>query len=59
LAIFSIYLLLVLIKRALIFIYDFINANRIIYLKVMLPRNDSKMDREQGKEIAKDMKEKI
>lgn len=35
------------------------NARRIIYLKVSLPRNDSRQDREQEKEIAKDMKEKI
>jgi hypothetical protein len=31
----------------------------MVYLKVMLPRNDGKGDREQQKEIAKDMKEKI
>lgn len=35
------------------------NANRVLYLKVILPRNDAKSDREQEKEIAKDMKEKI
>lgn len=40
-------------------VYELINAPRMIYLKVSLPRNDSKQDREQGKEIAKDMKEKI
>lgn len=39
--------------------YAFLNANRMVYLKVILPRWDSKMDRDQGKEIAKDMKEKI
>lgn len=39
--------------------YAFLNANRMIYLKVILPRGDSKMARDQGKEIAKDMKEKI
>ena len=40
-------------------LYDFVNSHRIIYLKVSLPRNDSRQDREQEKEIAKDMKEKI
>lgn len=30
-----------------------------MYVKVILPRNDAKSDREQEKEIAKDMKEKI
>jgi hypothetical protein len=31
----------------------------MIYLKVMLPRGEGKIDREQEKELAKDMKEKI
>jgi len=35
------------------------NVGRTIYLKVMLPRGEGKLDREQEKEIAKDMKEKI
>ena len=48
-----------LIKQWLKFFYDVINAHRIIYLKITLPRNDSKQDREQEKEIAKDMKEMI
>ena len=48
-----------LVQKGLQFLYDVMNANRIIYLKIMLPRNDSKQDREQGKELAKDMKEKI
>ena len=39
--------------------YAFIHHNRMIYMKVLLPRWDSKTDREQAKEIAKDMKEKI
>jgi len=47
------------IKKWLILFYDLFNFKRMIYLKVMLPRNDSKSDREQDKEIAKDMKEKI
>ena len=48
-----------LIRYAIAFLYDVINAHRIIYLKVLLPRGDSKLDREQSKELAKDMKEKI
>jgi len=52
-------ILFAIIKKALIFFYDIVNAHRIVYLKVMLPRNDSKEDRDQDKEIAKDMKEKI
>lgn len=41
------------------YIYSFLNTNRMIYLKVMLPKVDGKTDREQEKEIAKDMKEKV
>ncbi len=48
-----------LIHYFLIFIYDVVNAKRMIYLKVLLPRWDWKLDRERAKEIAKDMKEKI
>jgi len=47
-----------LIRKLLHFCYDVVNAHRMIYLKVMFPRNDGKSDREQQKEIAKDMKEK-
>ena len=39
--------------------YAFLNSHRLIFLKVLLPRWDGKSDREQEKEIAKDMKEKI
>ena len=39
--------------------YSFLHHGRMIYMKVLLPRWDSKTDREQAKEIAKDMKEKI
>jgi hypothetical protein len=46
-------------KYGVAFLYDVINARRIVYLKVLLPRGDSKADREQSKELAKDMKEKI
>ncbi|MDR2540746.1 MAG: hypothetical protein LBD11_02970 [Candidatus Peribacteria bacterium] len=46
-------------QRALRYGYAFLNAHRLIFLKVLLPRGDGKADREQEKEIAKDMKEKI
>jgi len=64
--IFSRFLILILIvlvfrvlKYWLRYLYSFMNQHRFVYLKVMLPRWDDKMDREQAKEIAKDMKEKI
>ena len=41
------------------YLYWFCNSQRLIFLKVLLPRWDWKSDREQEKEIAKDMKEKI
>jgi hypothetical protein len=46
-------------KVFLRYLYWFCNAHRIVFLKVLLPRWDGKSDREQEKEIAKDMKEKI
>ena len=46
-------------NKFLRYLYAFLNAHRIIFLKVLLPRWDAKSDREQEKEIAKDMKEKI
>jgi len=46
-------------RKLVSFLYDVTNASRVLYLKVILPRNDGKSDREQDKEIAKDMKEKI
>lgn len=42
-----------------IFFYDVLNAHRMVYLKVLQTRGDSKVDREANKELAKDMKEKI
>lgn len=42
-----------------IFFYDVRNADRMIYLRVLQTRGDSKVDREVSKELAKDMKEKI
>lgn len=59
LAVVAVILLWKLIKYVIAFLYDVLNAHRIVYLKVLLPRGDSKMDREQSKELAKDMKEKI
>ncbi len=58
------WIVLILIIRYLIkylsrFFYDVLNAHRIMYMKVILPRGDSKSDRDQQKEIAKDMNEKI
>jgi len=46
-------------RRFLRYAYAFCNSRRLIFLKVLLPRWDGKSDREQEKEIAKDMKEKI
>lgn len=40
-------------------LYDLFNADRMVYMKVILPRWDSKSDREVSHEISKDMKEKI
>lgn len=54
-----IYLIWKTIKYGSRYVYSFINQSRFVYLKVMLPRWDNKLDREQDKELAKDMKEKI
>lgn len=48
-----------LLKFFLSFAYDVMNSARLRYLKVLVPRGDGKLDREQAKEIAKDMNEKI
>jgi len=48
-----------LLRRFLRYSYAFCNSHRLKFLKVLLPRWDGKTDREQEKEIAKDMKEKI
>ncbi len=58
-SIIVILLLSIIIKQMLRFFYDVFNSKRIIYLKVLLPRGQSKLDREQEKELARDMKEKI
>lgn len=52
-------LMLIIIRNMLRFFYDVFNSRRIVYLKILLPRGQSKLDREQEKELAKDMKEKI
>jgi len=52
-------LLLIITKQILRFFYDVFNSGRIRYLKIIFPRWQSKLDREQEKELAKDMKEKI
>ncbi|MDR2416377.1 MAG: hypothetical protein LBD75_07455 [Candidatus Peribacteria bacterium] len=52
-------ILFLLIERACRYGYAFFNSHRLVFLKVLLPRGDGKADREQEKEIAKDMKEKI
>jgi len=49
----------IIIKRILIIFYDLFHVSRMIYFKVILPRGEGKIDREQEKELAKDMKEKI
>ena len=41
------------------FIYDVLNKHRVEYIKVVMPRLDTKSDREREKDISKDMKEKI
>lgn len=47
------------IQRGLALLYDILNAHRIVYLKISLPRSEGREEREQEREIAKDMKEKI
>jgi TraM recognition site of TraD and TraG len=41
------------------FFYDVLNARRLTYLRITLPRWDDKISREQAKDVAKDMKEKL
>lgn len=53
------YTLFVLIRKLLVLWYDVLNRHRIVWLKVRTPRWDGKVDMEQNKELAKDMKEKI
>ena len=53
------YLFLRSLKGILQISYDYLNSKRLVYLKVTLPRGDSKSDREKERELSKDMKEKI
>ncbi len=46
-------------QYALTIMYDVLQVKRMVYFRVILPRGDSKNDREKEKELAKDMKEKI
>lgn len=55
----SIAILTAIVRLVLRYVYSFLNNGRMVFLKVMLPKTDGKTDREQEKEIAKDMKEKI
>lgn len=52
-------LLYKMIKYCVVFFYDVWNVDRMVYLRVLQTRGDSKVDREVSKELAKDMKEKI
>lgn len=53
----------IMIRKSLLYLfefaYDVFNSHRLVFMKVLLPRWDSKADRDIAKEIAKDMKEKI
>lgn len=55
----ALYVILHFMKTVLQLLYDYFNAHRIIYFRVILPRWDSKGDREKERELSKDMKEKI
>ena len=43
----------------MVFLYDVLNSRRMVYVRIVLPRGDDKISREQAKDVAKDMKEKI
>ena len=47
------------IRYIISFLYDVLNKHRMQYFKVILPRLDTKADREREKDVSKDMKEKI
>jgi len=59
LSIFLIYIFWKTIRYIISFLYDVLNKHRMVYFKVIMPRLDTKADREREKDIAKDMKEKI
>lgn len=52
-------LLIMFIRYLMWFFYDIFSVNRMKFLRIIVPRWDSKLDREREKELAKDMKEKI
>ena len=58
-AIFLIIVFWKVIRYIFSFLYDVFNKHRMVYMKVIMPRLDTKLDREREKDIAKDMKEKI
>ncbi len=56
---FVLYIIVHYMRKILQLLYDYFNASRVVYLKVIQPRWDSKMDRDKERELSKDMKEKI
>ncbi|MBP6911189.1 hypothetical protein KBC03_06455 [Patescibacteria group bacterium] len=52
-------ILVKIIRSLFVFLYDVLNARRMVYLRIILPRGDDKISREQDKDVAKDMKEKL
>ena len=58
-AISLIFILRKLIKYIFSFLYDIFNAHRMVYMRVLMPRLDTKEDRDIQKDVAKDMKEQI
>jgi len=58
-AIVGIVLFFKLFRYLIVFLYDVLNARRIVYVRIVLPRGDDKISREQAHDVAKDMKEKI
>ncbi len=48
-----------LIKYIFSFLYDVFNAHRLVYMKIIMPRLDTREDREIQRDLAKDMKEQI
>ncbi len=59
LGIIAFWIMFSIVKRMLRRGYAFLNHKRMVFLKVTLPRGDGKSDKEDSKEIAKDMKETI
>lgn len=58
-AVLAIMMIIKLVKYIFRWWYAFLNNDRMVYMKVIAPRWDSKSDREHSKDIAKDMKEKV